>query len=1745
MALAKLKKDELICVAEELDLKVPEGAKIVNLKRLIEESDIYKNNLDEVQNIISSVLEEKKVKADRELEEKKARADREKFEIETKLNREKFEMETKLELERIKLAQLNKEVEIANIKKQTGENNVSSSESESSHQTLENLVKSIKTLTIAVPTKAESFNLFFRSLEKAFKTKCVREEFKAEILLNILGEKVNNLLVYVSEDELNNYERLKLLVLKELQPTPQECLNNFRRSQKLPSETYVQFASRLNASFEYYCELRKTSDFKTLCKLIVSDKIYSTLDRDLMSHIGIKQGETWFEPQELGRECDIFLSSKGKNKESNFLSKQCTGNEKKWFDSEKNKNRNERSGKNFSNVFLSEMKSSKCLLCNNNECHPLHACSKFKALTINERVDFIKMNNLCFKCFLPNCNVKRCKFRNCFCSKPHNSLIHFPREQNVASMAVGNVSVSAPVQQSQIGREQLVATSFLNNNKSKTVLLSTARGFIRDKYSGHHEVRFLADSGSQSNLISSDCVQRLRLKQKKINVTISCVNDSSMRVDGYVTLTLCNKEKSFERELDFLVVRKITDLVPRKQIDVSGDIPDNIQLSDCKFNLPGKIDLLLGTEIFFEIMRPNQIRGKNSQLIFQDTVFGYIVSGCLNEKDDNKTYCGLVKDQNLNETLKSFWEIEKVEHIVRKNKEALICEEHFKRTYYRDRDGKYVVTMPLKDNPECLGNSRDIALARLKSLWTRLAKDQNYLKLYRDFLNEYLELDHMKEVNEQCEPNVTFYLPHHGVYNPHKPTTKLRVVFNGSSRSSEGHSLNSLQYNGGVIQEDVFAIMARFRKHIFAFTADVQKMYRMIRINPEQQCLQRILWKDNASDSPKTFELLTVTYGMVCASFLATRVLQQLSVDEEKDFPAAAPVVREDVYMDDVLSGSQTLLEAKDLQRQLIGMMDRGGMKLHKWCGNHPELSQNSDGSYDFSDSGETKTLGVLWNPVTDCFSFKVSVIRQSSYTKRCVLSTIAKIFDPLGLLGPLVSKAKMFLQNLWRLNIDWDETLPEPHAFEWDNFLASLQGAYNFNIERCIVVENATVLEIHGFSDASERCYGAVIYCKSINSKGDTAVKLVASKSRVAPIKSLTIPRLELCGALLLAQLMKRVLVSLKLDVHKVYLYTDSTIVLSWIQKEPADLKQFVASRVATIQELTYIPQWRHVVSQENPADLISRGLEPEKFIQNELWWEGPPFLRHDLPVLPQPPVMVLDDDDYCAELKKVTINLMTVNSDSNFFENLINRTNDFVKLIHILVYIFRFINNSRKNSCKRVSTVTVEEFNVAREVLVRSAQVRHFPQEILLLKKGSAVAPNSKLRFLNPFIDDSGLIRVGGRLCNSNLEYNHKFPIVLPSGDKLTKLIFIYYHQRDLHIGPQGLLNAVRQNFWPLGGRNLARKVVRECIQCFKANPTSLNQIMGNLPPERVQPSSPFCKVGVDFCGPFHIQYKHQRKGNLQKMYVCIFVCMATKAVHLEIVSDLTSEALIATLKRFFSRRGKSNVIFSDNATNFTGASTELKRLLESVASSDQNLTHFLTSEGIVWKFLPPRSPNFGGLWEAGVKSYKYHVKRVVGNSKLTLEEFLTLTTQIEGILNSRPLCPLSPDSESFDALTPGHFLIGRPITSVIEPNLCDISENSCNRWQRVQRMVQTIWKRWQNSYLSHLQNRHKWLFEKDNIVPDTLVLLKDPQLPVCRWSLGRILKTIPGSDGKVRVVLIKTQNGVFKRAISNISVLPVSSD
>ena len=430
---------------------------------------------------------------------------------------------------------------------------------------------------------------------------------------------------------------------------------------------------------------------------------------------------------------------------------------------------------------------------------------------------------------------------------------------------------------------------------------------------------------------------------------------------------------------------------------------------------------------------------------------------------------------------------------------------------------------------------------------------------------------------------------------------------------------------------------------------------------------------------------------------------------------------------------------------------------------------------------------------------------------------------------------------------------------------------------------------------------------------------------------------------------------------------------------------------------------------------------------------------------------------------------------------------------------------------------------------------QNQHFASEIRAISNNNPVGRSSPLRTLNPFMDEEGILRVSGRLNNAPITWDAKHPFILPK-HRLSELIAKQAHLRSLHGGLQLTLYLIRQQFWILGARNLVRNIIHGCIVCVRHQAMLPAQLMSDLPTPRVTPSKPFTHSGLDYAGPLLVRMWKGRGYQAKKGYIALFVCLSARAVHLELVGDNTTTSFLAALKRFVSRRGMPSDLYSDNGKNFEGADKELKAAFR-VLSKDPVLQNHITQNNIVWHFIPPHAPHFGGLWEAGVKSVKHHLRRIIGPQIFTFEELTTLLSQVKASLNSRPLAALSNDPDDLNYLTPGHFLVGGPLLVIPEPSLISLQEYRLARWQLVQRVSEHFWKRWMVEYLLELQKRFKWEKTKNNIKTGDLVLIRDDKLPKATWNLGRVLTCHPGKDGLVRVVTIKTVSGIYKRPITQL--------
>lgn len=1029
-----------------------------------------------------------------------------------------------------------------------------------------------------------------------------------------------------------------------------------------------------------------------------------------------------------------------------------------------------------------------------------------------------------------------------------------------------------------------------------------------------------------------------------------------------------------------------------------------------------------------------------------------------------------------------------------------------------------VIQHPLK-----LAESKNQALRRLESLQRRFQRDMKLRESYSRFMDEYETSGHMTQISEAqlSQAEEVYFIPHHAVIKPDSLSTKLRVVFDASAKTTSGSSLNDKLLPGPNLQRDLLKLLIRFRIHQYVITADIAKMFRQVLVDPQDRRLQLILWRQGSEERPRIYQLNTVTYGTASAPYHAMRCLLELATQHQEEYPAAAKAIREDFYMDDVLSGERTYQGIIELQRQLFDLLKKGQFMLRKWRSNEPQalqqLQRQETDDLLVIDRDTTKTLGLMWGSSQDCLQYKVDLPKQGTLTKRVVLSRVSQIFDPLGLVGPILIRGKIFMQKLWAEDLQWDQPLPHRCLANWHDYWESLSELDTLQIPRNVNPKNGiNQIDLFGFGDASQRALGACLYAVSVDEGNNTHSHLVCAKSRVAPLKTLSLPRLELEAALLLSQLYRSVRGALPGRVKQVRLWSDSTIVLGWIKTEPRALKAFVANRVAKIQELTEEASWGHVPSEENPAGILSRGTTIEVLKANELWWNGPSWIKEDdpRPRYTQEPELDLPE-------RKIPVT---------------------------------FVSKSVTPRDKHMSTgkiklrpLEVSELNRAERTVLKWVQEEEFKQELKCLMSDQDLPRKSLLVSLRPFIDKDGLIRVGGRLRHADISKEQRHPIILPKGHYITGLIAREEHEKSLHSSPEQLLCLLRQYYWSLRGRKLAQGTVKACYKCFRYRPVIPDTLMGDLPKERVtMVSRPFTTIGVDYAGPFQIR-ENRRRGriHLNKGYVAVFVCFNTRAVHLEIVTSLTTEAFLAALSRFTGRRGICKQLFSDNGTNFVGAARELKELQEFLENTEPEIISFLAKQRINWSFIPPRAPHFGGLWEAAVKIMKRHLYTVTQGKILTFEEYITLITEIEAMLNSRPLTPLTNDPLDINVLTPAHFFIGDSLTQPVQHNYLDTPDNRLPNWQHLQKARQLLWQRWQREYLQELQKRSKWLTPGNDIKLNTLVLLIEDNVPPLRWPLGRVITVHPGADGHIRVVTVKTQTGCFKRAVRRTCPLPAQGN
>lgn len=1408
-----------------------------------------------------------------------------------------------------------------------------------------------------------------------------------------------------------------------------------------------------------------------------------------------------------------------------------------------------------------------CAMCSDN--HYIYHCKRFELMTARDRQDFVQNKRLCFNCLSPTHAALKCRqSRSCRkCGKRHHTMLHFERKSTEADQmstaADGGAASSSPSKPREerdtntLQGDTHITTAFSRGElHPNSVLLATARIKVRNLTGCKQILRALLDQGSQASFVTEATVQLLGLTRKPVSGWVSGLGDGHTRIK--YTVSFCVESRHSPDKIihvNAYVLRSLTTFLPAAKLSIP-EWPEmkNVPLADPSYTTPGKIDILLGAEVYGEILLDGLIKQSSGTLMAQNTVFGWIVSGRASRDTEEVSrfhMTSLHLQVNGDDLLRKFWEMEDEPDTIQKtmSRSEQLCEQYFEATTVRDREGRLVVRLPFtSDDPKSkYGHSREIALKRLHLLEKKLSRDPKLRQEYNKVFEEYLNLNHMVEVPEnELENPYAVYLPHHAVVREDKETTKVRIVFDASSKGVNNVSLNDDLMVGPKLQQDLRHILMRWRNHKICIVADIVKMYRMVRVAEEDNDYQRVVWRftSDGHEHIKHYRLLRLTFGTACAPYLAVKALQKLAELEQDKYPLAAAVTKRDFYMDDLMTGADTEPKAFHLYDEMNQLMKAGGFQLQKWNSNSATLLQQLSQMSDKTDeSSETlklnrsiKVLGVSWNRESDTLEYNLNELgNYETITKRQVLSDLARLYDPLGLIAPVVLVAKLFMQTLWQSGLGWDEHLPQELLQEWLNFRSSLAVLRQIKVPRWLNATSSSRMELHAFADASRSAFAAAVFARVIDERDMVHVHLVTAKTKVAPIeKEVSIPRLELCGATLAAKLLCEVSQIMEIPKERMYGWTDSTIVLAWLKAGSSRWTTFVSNRVSTILTILDYEQWHHVPTESNPADCASRGLSPSELLTHPLWWHGPQWLA-DNPMETGNSLIV----DTHEEERITACTVVSINKDDYIW----SRFSSLTKMQNVLSYCRRWLRLRLPRDKRPPVTqyISVTESNQTLMACIKLVQESSFESDIKHLKSRGWVPKSSNLRSLCPFFDKTGILRVTGRIKHSDASYDTRHPIILPAQDHLSRLIIIDAHHRTLHGGPQIMLNYLRSRYWILQVKERAKKTYRECVTCRRYSNKRTNPFMGLLPEARLKPSKPFKSAGVDYCGPVNIRFSPGRGAKSYKGYICLFVCMVTRAVHLEAVTDLTAKGFIAAFRRFTARRGHCQDLYSDNGTNFVGADRELKEMFNRAKSSlSDEIANLLTLEHTSWHFICPHAPNFGGLWEAGVRSTKTHLRKVVGTTTLTYEEMSTVLAQVEACLNSRPLTLLSDDPNDPLPLTPGHFLVGEALLNITDDNYTNCNIHGLDRWRLTQKIVNDFWSRWNKEYLVNLNQRHKWNTPSAEPELDSVVILREDNVPPAKWILGRIIAKHTGVDNITRVVSVKCKSGILKRPVSKLCIL-----
>ena len=1391
-----------------------------------------------------------------------------------------------------------------------------------------------------------------------------------------------------------------------------------------------------------------------------------------------------------------------------------------------------------------------CIYCKGT--HSITSCGEFMSLRPYDRYCWVRERRLCFMCFSHSHMSSRCPNKRVCgvddCDLYHLPLLHYRRpklsRESPVNQSTGN-SVNDQSTESKSPAATAHSCSVNQCGLSMRVYLPLVTVFTR---SGTPLVCLL-DSGSTNTLCSPDLPSKLGVKTTKINCDLNTLGSSTTKVTEICDLEIVSShDNSVHCLRDVMLVSTMPAKVPSGQICLD-QYP---YLSGIEF-VPvnsAHADIIIGQD-HAHLLRPLQVFGHPANkpdtpyAIF--TKLGYTLAGPARTIDDAKSvstmftsvYNHHIRVNNVTPSVKfdetnginhDMFKLWDIEHSVQDESTSWsVDDENVYKLWESEtylHDGHYYVPIPWKPGKPHFPNNREVAQKRLYCTLARLKKlnlHERYDAEIQNLLDEgHAELVPTSELHRN--DNRLWYLPHHAVT---KKPGKVRPVFDCAA-TYEGICLNSECYPGPNLCNKLLDVLLRFRQHAHAIMADVKAMYLNVRIPSHDRDTLRFLWCQQGNIVE--YRMRSHLFGALWCASSSTYALRRCLVDFHASVHVSY-VVEKSMYVDDLLHSQDDLRMVSHIILGVFHVLRQGGFHLTKFLATDERMLEGipcqdvCDGFRIISPDSQCKALGIKWQLQPDVFFYVCDVTPSvSTLTRRKVLSFVASMYDPLGLILPVVIVGRMIFQEITKLGLDWDDIVPTVLKDRWDAWRSALSSLHELQFSRAIVPSDAILSSctLHHFADGSQRAYGAVTYLTCQCQSGAVFCNLIMSRARLTPIKATTIPRIELCAAHLAARSDSIVKQALDIPLQTSCFWSDSQVVLAYIHSNSHRFKTFVANRVSQIHAVSHATQWRYVPSDCNPADVLSRGALPVEL--PSIWFNGPAFI-HEGTTSDEPSSPEVSSDD--PELKKVQCHTVTLHYEHPL-DRLIAHYSDFRRLVKAVSWWSKLCNKLRyPDTC--VSPISVGDIEMAEHLLVSHVQKSHYVNEFDAINKRVSIHPSSDIRQLDPIVVD-GLLSVGGRIKHARIISRSKHPAILPKCHRLTRLILTSAHERA-HLGTEWVLSSVRAKYWVPGARNILRGIRRKCIICQRLYDRPSSQKMADLPSPRVQVSTvAFETTGTDLFGPIPVVLGRATV----RRYGCVFTCLSMRAVHLEILHSLETDSFLNGFIRFCARRGYPKVVYSDCGTNFVGAQSEMISELNKLDKS--RLIREARNMSVEWNFTIPTASHSAGVWERIIQSVRRVLLAVMPPCTITDEILSTVFCQVENLVNTRPLTKLSVDIEDERPLTPNHLLLMHSNVLPVWNNFTP-SEVLRRKWKLVQNVSKGFWNRWVKQYLPEMQRRTKWETPVKNFTRGDLVLLADESMPRGRWPLGLVLETNVGRDGLVRSVRVKFQGRELTRPVTKL--------